>query len=538
MIHSIFNEVLGPVTTGPSSSHTAGCGRIALTARSLFGRPVRRAEVVYEMRGSYPSTHVGQGSDYAFAGGLLGIPIDDPRFKDALQIAKEQGVEISFREADLGYEHPNQAEIRIYADEPPALPEGKKEKPELRLMTFSTGGGMFEIRSLDGYGVLIDGSTEQVFILCAEEVEDAVEEVILKNRFFYDRMDHRGERFFDVAVGADQSRAPLEALREWEGVRYVRVAQPVMAVRKRRMPQMPFTNAEGALAYAGEHNLNAAQLALCYESAYGHVDEAQAMRLAARIEEVMRASCVPPDPEKVPVHGFLPYQGRKMREELEAQRKAGGAPMAGAEAFCEAVLAAVAVVENSNAHNVVAAAPTAGASGVLPGAIVTAGTKMGFSSQQICEGLLAAGLVGAFIANQATFGAEVAGCQAENGAAGAMAAAGLAHMMGCSAAQVFRAASLALQNMLGLVCDPIAGLTEVPCISRNAAAMAGAMASADMARLGFDSMVPLDEAIAAMKDVGGQLPAELRCTCKGGLCATKTGQKLQTWMNGMSADKV
>ena len=107
MIHSIFNEVLGPVTTGPSSSHTAGCGRIALTARSLYGRPVRRAEVVYEARGSYPGTHVGQGSDYAFAGGLLGIPIDDPRFKDALQIAKEQGVEISFREADLGYEHPN-----------------------------------------------------------------------------------------------------------------------------------------------------------------------------------------------------------------------------------------------------------------------------------------------------------------------------------------------------------------------------------------------------------------------------------------------
>ncbi|MBQ2083712.1 MAG: L-serine ammonia-lyase, iron-sulfur-dependent, subunit alpha, partial [Firmicutes bacterium] len=126
------------------------------------------------------------------------------------------------------------------------------------------------------------------------------------------------------------------------------------------------------------------------------------------------------------------------------------------------MLASVAVMENNNAHNVVAAAPTAGASGVLPGAIVAMGSAMGFSSEKIQEGLLAAGLVGAFIGNQATFGAEVAGCQAENGAASAMAAAGIAHMLGCPLKDVFGAAGLALQNMLGLVCDPVAGLTELP----------------------------------------------------------------------------
>ena len=536
MIHSIFNEVLGPVTTGPSSSHTAGCGRIGLTARSLFGRPVRRAEVVFEEKGSYPSTYVGQGSDYGFAGGLLGIPIDDPRFKDALQIAKEEGVEITFKTENLGYEHPNQAEIRIYADERPVLEEGRKEKPELRLMTFSTGGGMIEIRSLDGFGVLIDGSTEQVFILCEEALEDAVEEVILKNRFFYDRMDHKGERFFSVAVEADQDSAPLEALRAWEGVRYVRVARPVMAVPRRRVVQMPFTNAAGALDYAKENGKDAAQLAVCYESAYGYVNEEQVERLTEQIEAVMRASSVPPDPQQTAMHGFLPYQGKQMREALDRIRSSGSS-LIGGDVFAEAVLAAVAVMENSNAHNVVAAAPTAGASGVIPGAIVAAGSRMGFAPEKIREGILAAGLVGAFIANQATFGAETAGCQAENGAAGAMAAAGLAHMMGCRPETVFCAASIALQNSLGLVCDPIAGLTEVPCITRNAAAMAGALASADLARLGFDSMIPLDEAILAMKDVGEQLPAELRCTCKGGLCATKTGRKLQVWMDGMREDR-
>ena len=252
MIHSIFNEVLGPITTGPSSSHTAGCGRIGLTARSLFGRPVKRAEIVFEEKGSYPSTYVGQGSDYGFTGGLLGIPIDDPQFRNALQIAKEQGVEIVFKSADLGYEHPNQAEIRLYADE-----------AQLRLMTFSTGGGMIEIRSMDGFGVMIDGSTTQVFILCAEELKEEIEGMLQKHRFLYDRMDHKGELFYDIAVNAEQDSASLEELRGLEGVRYVRVSRPVMAVPRRRMALMPFTNAAGALEYAKEHGLDAAQLAVC-----------------------------------------------------------------------------------------------------------------------------------------------------------------------------------------------------------------------------------------------------------------------------------
>lgn len=519
-VHSIFNEILGPITTGPSSSHTAGCGRIGLTARSLWGKEIRKAEVVFEVRGSYPSTYIGQGSDYGFAGGLLGIPIDDPRFKDSLRIAKEQGVDISFKTANLGYDHPNQAEIRIYEDP-------QDSKPALRLMTFSIGGGMIEIRSMDVFPVYIDGSCKEAFILCSEEQEDAVEEVIRQNQYFYDRTDRKGERFFEVDVHADQDSAPLLALREWEGVRYVRVADPVMAVPRRRKAQMPFLNAAQALAYGEEHGLNAAQLACIYEGSYGYAEEADVYELAARTEEVMRSSSIPPDPKTTQVNGFLPYFGKEMAENALQTDLPGGYGLR------KAMLASVAVMENSNAHNVVAAAPTAGASGVLPGAIVALGSCHGFSSQQIREGLLAAGLVGAFIGNQATFGAEVAGCQAENGAASAMAAAGLAHMMGCSLKNVFAAASMALQNSLGLVCDPVAGLTELPCISRNVAAMANAVTSANMAKLGFDPMIPLDEVIRAMLDVGQQLPAELRCTCKGGICATPTGMRLQTWMDGM-----
>ena len=155
------------------------------------------------------------------------------------------------------------------------------------------------------------------------------------------------------------------------------------------------------------------------------------------------------------------------------------------------------------------------------------------------KGLLASGLVGAFIANQASFGAEVAACQAENGSASAMAAARIVQLLTCHSnhkdlpmtaqedgniRKGFAAASLALQNMLGLVCDPVGGLTEIPCISRNVSAMANAVQSANMVMLGFNPVIPLDETILSMYEVGQMLPAELRCTCRGGLCNTETAK--------------
>ena len=153
------------------------------------------------------------------------------------------------------------------------------------------------------------------------------------------------------------------------------------------------------------------------------------------------------------------------------------------------------------------------------------------TSEEIQKALLAAGLVGAFIANQATFGGEVGACQAENGSASAMAAAGLVQLMGGSVRQAFAAASLAMQNMLGLVCDPVGGRTEIPCIGRNVNAVFNAALSANMVLCGFDPVIPLDETILAMGEVGKQLPEALRCTCRGGLCTTATGRRLSEELN-------
>ena len=154
---SIFNDVLGPVMNGPSSSHSAGCARIGFMTRCLYGKDITQADVVFEELGSYPSTYVGQGSNFGFTGGLVGIPAEDPRLKDAVSVAKEQGRKIVFKKAPLGFKHPNQARIDVFAA------DGHKE---FSVMTYSIGGGMFQITELDEFQVAIDGSSRQVFICC------------------------------------------------------------------------------------------------------------------------------------------------------------------------------------------------------------------------------------------------------------------------------------------------------------------------------------------------------------------------------------
>jgi L-serine dehydratase len=186
-----------------------------------------------------------------------------------------------------------------------------------------------------------------------------------------------------------------------------------------------------------------------------------------------------------------------------------------------------ALMEIKSSMGIIVAAPTAGACGGLPGAILGAAHTMHSIPKKIIQAMLAAGLIGVFIAHGATFAAEVAGCQAETGAGSAMAAAGLVELAGGSADQAISAASLALQNTFGLTCDPIANRVEAPCLGKNVMAAANAVTSANMALSDFAALIPLDEVIDAMYQVGTSLPHELRCTALGGLSVTKTAKKIE-----------
>lgn len=193
--------------------------------------------------------------------------------------------------------------------------------------------------------------------------------------------------------------------------------------------------------------------------------------------------------------------------------------------------AALAVTEVNASMGKIVAAPTAGSSGVLPAVLIMCSEKRGFTDIDLVNGLFAAGAVGIIIAKNASISGAAGGCQAEIGSASAMAAAALAELCGASPKAALDAAAIALKNILGLVCDPVAGLVECPCIKRNAMGAANAVLCADMALAGIASIIPFDEVVVAMKNVGRMMSSDLRETAKGGLAVTPTGLEIAKRIN-------
>lgn len=188
--------------------------------------------------------------------------------------------------------------------------------------------------------------------------------------------------------------------------------------------------------------------------------------------------------------------------------------------------------EYNAAMGIIVAAPTCGSSGILPGVMIAAQEEFGFTDREAINGLITAGGIGAVIATRATISGAAGGCQAEVGSAAAMAAAALTEVMGGTPKQCTHAAAIALKNCLGLACDPVAGLVEVPCVKRNAAGVAGAFVAAELALAGVPSAIPPDEVIAAMKKVGDAMAPALKETAEGGLAVTPTGCRLREELLG------
>lgn len=203
---------------------------------------------------------------------------------------------------------------------------------------------------------------------------------------------------------------------------------------------------------------------------------------------------------------------------------ATGGPLEGVAA--RAIAAALAVAEVNASMGRVVAAPTGGASGVLPGVVLTLAADRGLDDDAVIDALLAAGAIGAVIAARTNLSGAAAGCQAEIGAAAAMAAGAATEMLGGTPEQAGHAASLALQGLLGLVCDPVGGLVEVPCVARNATGAAVALTGIELALAGVRFAIPFDQVAEALASVGRALPVALRETALGGLAVTAAAREL------------
>ena len=224
------------------------------------------------------------------------------------------------------------------------------------------------------------------------------------------------------------------------------------------------------------------------------------------------------------VSGLVGGDGLKMRLYARRGESIGG------EFMDEVIVQAISMAESNACMRRIVAAPTAGSCGVVPAVLLPLCEREHYTQHELLEALYVASGIGAVIAYRASISGAAGGCQAEIGTASAMAAGALVALRGGSGAQIGHAVAMALKNLMGLVCDPVAGLVEVPCVKRNVIGAVNAVSVADMAMAGITSRIPVDEVIDAMGEVGRRMPVEFRETALGGLAATPTGKAVKERM--------
>ncbi|HEA6282206.1 TPA: L-serine ammonia-lyase, iron-sulfur-dependent, subunit alpha [Staphylococcus aureus] len=232
------------------------------------------------------------------------------------------------------------------------------------------------------------------------------------------------------------------------------------------------------------------------------------------------------------VTGYTGHDAAKLRDYNETHHALSGYEM------IDAVKGAIATNEVNAAMGIICATPTAGSSGTIPGALFKLEKTHYLTEEQMIDFLFTSALFGRVVANNASVAGATGGCQAEVGSASAMAAAAAVAIFGGSPEASGHAMALAISNLLGLVCDPVAGLVEIPCVMRNAIGSGNALISADLALAGIESRIPVDEVIEAMDKVGRNLPASLRETGLGGLAGTPTGEAIKRKIFGTAEDMV
>lgn len=280
------------------------------------------------------------------------------------------------------------------------------------------------------------------------------------------------------------------------------------------------------MAYASFSELLAAaemagslgRAALDRELAESDTTEAEARARMHEALAVMRSSVAEG------LAGTAPVRGGLVGGDAHRVAASNAGPLGGD--FSAALAAALAVAEVNASMGRVVAAPTGGASGVLPAILLVVGERSGADDDALVDALFAAAGIGGILAARASLSGAASGCQAEIGSGAAMAAAAAVQLLGGTPAQAGHGASLALQGLLGLVCDPVGGLVQVPCVVRNATGVSVALAGAELALAGVEFPIPFDEVVDALSHVGRSLPPSLRETARGGLAATPTGQRL------------
>lgn len=291
-----------------------------------------------------------------------------------------------------------------------------------------------------------------------------------------------------------------------------------------------FQSVEGMLQLSEEKGLPLWRVVMEDDMIDRSVTEEESFKMMTQMYQAMKEADESYDKELQSSSRLVGGDGAKMEQAIEEGKVSSGT-------FIGKVMARAIKMGESNAcMKRIVAAPTAGSCGVLPAVLISMEEKDGYRQQKMIEALFVSAGIGEVISERASISGAQGGCQAEIGAASAMAAAAVTYLKGGSSRQIADAAALALKSLLGLVCDPVAGLVEVPCVKRNVIGAVNAITSSDMVIAGIESRIPADEVIDAMGEVGSLLPCSLRETSQAGLATTPTGLKVTERMAGNGFD--
>jgi len=511
---SLF-DALGPVMVGPSSSHTAGVLRIGRMGRNFLGGDPEKVELHF-YGNALARTYKGHLSDSGIIAGLLGYGEDSPVVRTALEEAKKRGISVSYHPDYSSDRNPNTVDMRL-----------ERNGRMIKVVGITVGGGEILMTELEGFPVCLRGSEDGIIFIAGREfIRQEIERILGTKLIAFETARKENLVLHTCLQDTPPAAETLSSLQKETGIVSVFSVRAVLDYKLRNSNPL-FSSVQEMLGLARKKNLSVPQLAANYEASRSGLSESEVRKRVARIWKTMNESVEKGlTGENEMVGGLVPRDSGKKLMAAVADGKTAGGPVLG-----KAVARAIAAMETNACVGCVVAAPTAGSCGVIPGALITAVENAHANEEKAIDALLAAAIMGTLIAMKASLSGSIGGCQAEIGVASAMGASALVQLLGGDSKQVAHGMALALKNILGLICDPVAGPVEIPCIKRNGIGVANAFAAADMALAGLESIIPPDEVIDALVNTQELLPAELKGTMKGGLCSTPTAIRLKDeWM--------
>jgi len=503
----IFNDVIGPIMRGPSSSHTAASWRAAKVCMDILNEPLKKAIIDFDKNGAWAPNYREQGTSLGIEGGLLGLEIIDDRMKNTELVANELGISIQYEINSFKTNHVNTFRLSL---------EGVNGK-NIQVVAISTGGGSFEIQNIDSYEVQLCGDFYELLLFdSSKEITlEELKEMLPQSKFIVESFNS-GKRLINMKFSNEISNEIIEKLKLALSFEKFIITKPVLPIVAGNESELPFTSVESLLEFSEKEDLDLGALGLIYEQCQSGLEDSAVIDRMKNLVRIIENSI------KTGLEGTT-YEDRILPQQSHLINKARKKNKILQDSIINQIIANVsAIMESKSAMEVVVANPTAGSCGVIGGVLRAVADDINATHDELIRAYFATGIIGAYFAMGPGFSAEEHGCQVECGASAGMAAAGIVQLFGGTAREAVDAASMAIQNMIGLVCDPIADRVEAPCLGKNVSAAVNALSSATMSCAGYNALIPLNEVLKTVSSVSSQMPTCVKCTGKGGLAMTKT----------------